>query len=185
MRTTEDWEAWLQTVRFPIHENKVSHSLTGRQMTSRPAQKYTPGLYIVYDETADKEPTRYHRAHPNTLLIPAPKPRLMSRTKPIFAGFQSPVSYLPLDQHSFKRLVGCFHIHPRVIRTIGRQICGFSTQTHRISIRNCDLGSSERESRARESKNRKRLCGEQDVENWEDSRPKIAKSAATSIISEL
>ena len=43
---------------------------------------------------------------------------------------QPPIEYLPFDQSIFVQLVESFHIHPRITRTIGRDPCYFSIQSH-------------------------------------------------------
>ncbi|KAK3684092.1 hypothetical protein B0T22DRAFT_269755 [Podospora appendiculata] len=55
---------------------------------------------------------------------------LCGRVKPVIEGAQSPVHYLPLGQSVFVKLVQGFRLHPRITRTIGRQICYFSSQQH-------------------------------------------------------
>ncbi|KAK0614870.1 hypothetical protein B0T17DRAFT_497941 [Bombardia bombarda] len=49
---------------------------------------------------------------------------------PIFEDTQSPVRYLPFELSVFSRFVQDFSIHPRITRTIGREICYFSCQYH-------------------------------------------------------
>ncbi|KAK3387898.1 hypothetical protein B0H63DRAFT_559337 [Podospora didyma] len=55
---------------------------------------------------------------------------LCNRAEPVFDGVQSPVRYLPFEQQVLFQLVRKFHIHPRITRTIGREICYFSAQHH-------------------------------------------------------
>ncbi|KAK3321326.1 hypothetical protein B0T19DRAFT_487681 [Cercophora scortea] len=56
---------------------------------------------------------------------------MCDRVDPIFSGIQAPSRYLPMkEKESFAQLVQTFRLHPRITRTMLREICSFSVQYH-------------------------------------------------------
>lgn len=51
---------------------------------------------------------------------------ICSRAAPIFGDDPAPVSYLPFESHTFRKIVQIFCVHPTITKTIGREVTGFT-----------------------------------------------------------